>query len=47
MDKMITAEMDVLLDGGQTVAEFVNKLDPQITELLQSIPVEQQGWIGD
>lgn len=47
MDKMITAEMDVLLDGGQMVAEFANKLDPQITQLLQSIPVEQQGWIGD
>jgi multiple sugar transport system substrate-binding protein len=47
MDKMITAEIDVLLDGGQTVEEFANKLDPQITELLQSIPVEQQGWIGD
>lgn len=47
MDKMITAEMDVLLDGGQTVEEFATKLDPQITELLQSIPVEQRGWIGD
>jgi len=47
MDKMITAEMDVLLDGGETVEEFANKLDPQITQLLQSIPAEQRGWIGD
>ncbi|MEZ4863541.1 MAG: extracellular solute-binding protein [Caldilineaceae bacterium] len=47
MDKMITAEMDVLLDGGMTAEEFCTKLDPQITELLQSIPVEQRGWIGD
>lgn len=47
MDKMITAEMDALLDGGQSVEEFANKLDPQITALLQSIPVEQRGWIGD
>ncbi len=23
------------------------KLDPQITELLQSIPEEQRGWVGD
>jgi len=44
---MITAEMDVLLDGGETVEEFANKLDPQITQLLQSIPAEQRGWIGD
>lgn len=47
MDKMITAEIDVLLDGGQTVEEFANKLDPQLNQLLQSIPAEQQGWIGD
>jgi hypothetical protein len=30
-----------------TAEEFTAKLDPQITELLQSIPVEEQGWVGD
>ncbi len=47
MDKLITAEMDVFLNGGVTAEEFTAKLDPQITELLQSIPVEEQGWVGD
>jgi len=47
MDKMIQAEMDVLLDGKQTAEEFCKKLDPQITELLQSIPEELRGWVGD
>jgi len=47
MDKMISAEMDSLLDGNVTAEEFCKKLDPQITELLQSIPEEQRGWIGD
>lgn len=47
MDKMIQTEMDSLLDGAMTAEEFCNKLDPQITELLQSIPVELQGWVGD
>lgn len=47
MDKMITAEMDVLLDGGMTAEEFCTKLTPQLTELLQSIQMEQRDWIGD
>ncbi len=47
MDKMISAEMDSLLDGKVTAEEFAKKLDPQINELLQSIPQEQRGWIGD
>jgi multiple sugar transport system substrate-binding protein len=47
MDKMIDAEMDVFLNGGVSAEEFCAKLDPQITELLQSIPAEQMGWIGD
>ncbi len=47
MDKMISAESDSLLDGKVTAEEFCKKLDPQINELLQSIPAEQRGWIGD
>jgi hypothetical protein len=47
MDKMITPVMDSLLDGNITAEEFANTLDPQITALLQSIPEEQRGWIGD
>jgi multiple sugar transport system substrate-binding protein len=47
MDKMISAETDSLLDGAVTAEEFCAKLDPMITELLQSIPEEQRGWVGD
>ncbi len=47
MDKMISTEMSSFLGGGTTAEEFCNTLDPQINELLQSIPAEQQGWIGD
>jgi len=47
MDKLISAESDSLLDGKVTAEEFCKKLDPQINELLQSIPDEQRGWIGD
>lgn len=47
MDKMISAQMDSLLDGAVTAEEFCATLDPQITELLQSIPEEQRGWVGD
>jgi len=47
MDKMIGAEMDSLLDGAVTAEEFCAKLDPMITELLQSIPEELRGWVGD
>ncbi len=47
MDKMITAEMDSFLDGAMSAEEFCTRLDPQITALLQSIPEEQRGWIGD
>ncbi len=47
MDKLISAESDSLLDGKVTAEEFCKKLDPQITELLASIPAEQRGWIGD
>ena len=47
MDKIIGAETDALLDGSVTAEEFSAKLDPVITELLQSIPEEQRGWVGD
>ena len=47
MDKMITAEADGLWDGKVTAEEFCKTLDPQITKLLQSIPEEWRGWVGD
>jgi multiple sugar transport system substrate-binding protein len=47
MDKMISAAMDSLLDAKVTADEFCKTLDPQITELLQSIPEEQRGFVGD
>ena len=47
MDKLISANMDSLLDGKVTAEEFAKTLDPQITELLQSIPEEWRGWVGD
>lgn len=47
MDKMIGSAADALYGGSVTADEFCKTLDPQITELLQSIPEEQRGWIGD
>jgi len=47
MDKLINAEHDVLLSAKETAAEFAAKLDPQINQLLASIPEDQRGYIGD
>jgi hypothetical protein len=44
---MISAAADGLWNGSVTAEEFCKTLDPQITELLQSIPEEQRGWVGD
>jgi len=47
MDKMISAASDSLWEGKVTAEEFCATLDPQITELLQSIPEQDRGWVGD
>ena len=47
MTRMIQPELDKLLEGTATAEEMCKTLDPQITELLQSIPEEWRGWIGD
>jgi multiple sugar transport system substrate-binding protein len=47
MLKMLSADFDNVLDGKETAEEFCAKMDPQVTELLQSIPEEYRGWIGD
>lgn len=47
MDKLITAEHDVLLAGKETAESFAKNLDPKINELLASIPDEARGFVGD
>jgi multiple sugar transport system substrate-binding protein len=47
MDNMLTAEYQIVLNGKETASQMATKLSPQIDALLQQIPPEAHGWIGD
>ncbi|NPV08314.1 MAG: extracellular solute-binding protein [Anaerolineae bacterium] len=47
MTSLLSAEQDALLSGHITAEEYCTKMDPLLTELLQSIPEEWRSWVGD
>jgi len=47
MDTLLRKEHDVLLANKETAQDFAAKVEPQINALLDSIPADQRGFIGD
>ncbi|MGQ9555491.1 MAG: ABC transporter substrate-binding protein [Anaerolineae bacterium] len=47
MEDVITPGYEAMLAGDKTPAEFAAEACAKIDELLASIPLEQQGWLGD
>jgi len=47
MDKLLTAENQVVLNGKETAQQMADKMSPQIDKLLAANPPTAQGWVGD